>query len=154
MCGVDPSESVTIQGYTTILRYVGQGTATFQGWTDNLGFALPNISRGDGTFATGGTDVWFGRRTTAPALPPGTYKVGTLAVTITGCPTLLFGTASSIDGYAETTFTSACDGARFDNMIRLGPPGDPNYDFGASFGTLCGIAVVNTTWGKIKRDYR
>lgn len=104
--------------------------------------------------ATSSGDVWFGRASASLGLPPGAYKIGTLAVTITGCPFLIFGTNSSIHGFAETTFTSACDGARSDNILRLGPQGDPDYDFFASFGTNCGIGVETTTWGKIKERYR
>ena len=153
-CLTDPSKSLTIQGYTTILRSIGNGTVTFQGWTDNLGFNLPGITAGDGTFATVNGDAWFGRATTPPGLVAGAHKLGTLAVTVTGCPTLIFGASSLIDGFAETTFTSACDGARSDNILRLGPQGEPGYDFSVSFGTICGIGVETTTWGKIKERYR
>jgi hypothetical protein len=153
-CAADPSKSLTIQSYTTILRSIGFGAITFQGWTDHLGFSLPNITAGDGTFATQSGEAWIGRATTSPGLPAGTHKIGTLALTVTGCPTLIFGVDGLIDGDADTSFGSSCDGARSDNTLRLGPQGHPDYDFSVSFGTICHIGVVPTTWGKIKQQYR
>ena len=147
------AEPYTLGSYEAVLRTTGSGTVTFTGWTDALGFAVPIITAGDGTFATAGTDTWFGRGGSPPGLAPGTYKVGTIHVTVTGTPTVMFGTSSSISGNAQTAFGSQCDGARFDSTIRLGPAGDPDYDFTESFGSTAPTPVVKSTWGKIKTLY-
>jgi hypothetical protein len=149
-------EPFTIGSYEVVLRNIGHGVVYFQGWTDAMGFEVPIISGGDGTFATGGTDAWVGRGSSSPDLPPGTYKLGTVSVTITGYPVILFGMNSSLDGYAETAFGSQCDGALFDSTIRLGPLSEIGItaDFTESFGSTDYIGVVSTTWGKIKERYR
>lgn len=154
-CPQDAGLDLTLQGYQAVLRTTGTGTVTFQGWTDALGFSQGFIAAGDGTFATSGTDAWFGRYG-APAdwRAPGAYKVGTLNVTVTGSPSVIFATSSAIYTSAETAFQSECSGARFDSMIRLGPQGDPDYDFHESFGAFYTNPVVHTTWGKIKESYR
>jgi hypothetical protein len=152
-CQQDPNLNLSIVGYTAILRYTGSGTVTFNGWTDALGFNTGYITEGDGTFATAGTDAWFGRYGTPPGFPPGAHKIGTVSVTVTGSPSVVFGTSSDISGNAETYFISQCQGARFDSTIRLGPAG-PDYDFQESFGILQTNPVVPTTWGKIKERYR
>lgn len=153
VCDEDPSRLLSLGSYEAVLRYTGTGTVTFNGWNDALGFAIGIITAGDGTFATAGADTWFGRGGNPPGLAPGTYKAGTISVTVTGTPTVIFGTSSSISGNAQTAFGSNCDGARFDNTIRLGPQGDPDYDFFQSFGTTAPTPVVKSTWGKIKTLY-
>jgi hypothetical protein len=154
-CLLDPGLDYSLKGYQAILRYSGIGTVTFHGWTDILDFGVGNITAGDGSFATSGTDAWFGRYG-GPTdwLPSGAIKVGTVSVTVTGTPSVIFAMSSTIHGNAETSFNSDCIGARFDNTIRLGPTGDPEYDFYESFGALQTNPVVPTTWGKIKERYR
>jgi hypothetical protein len=149
------AEPFTLGSYEATLRYSGSGTVTFTGWTDALSFAFPIITAGDGTFATAGNDTWFGRGGAPPGLAPGTHKVGTLAVTVTGTPTVMFATSSSISGNAQTAFGSACDGSMFDSTIRLGalPDLGTTADFSESFGTTAPIPVVRSTWGKIKTLY-
>jgi hypothetical protein len=146
-------EPFTIGSYQVVLRYVGSGSVTVSGWTDAMGFDGPNISAGDGTLAVAGPDIWIGRAG-ASHKAPGSYKLGTLHVTITGFPILVFASSSGIDAAAETAFASECDGARSDGLLRLGPVGDSSFDFVQSFGTTYWDAVVNTTWGKIKERYR
>ena len=153
VCDEDPTRSLTMGSYEAVLKYTGSGTVTFNGWTDNLGFTFPLITAGDGTFATAGADAWFGRGGSPPGLAPGAYKVGTISVTVTGSPIISFGTSSAINGNAQTSFGSQCDGARFDNTLRLGPQGDPDYDWFQSFGTTAPTPVVKSTWGKIKTLY-
>ena len=144
-----------LKGYQAILRYSGSGTVSFNGWTDVLDFGVGIITEGDGTIATSGTDVWFGRfGGPSDWLQPGAYKVGTLSVTVTGQPSVFFGTSSAISGNAQTAFDSSCPGARLDAVIRLGPQGNPEYDFYESFGAFQTNPVVHTTWGKIKERYR
>jgi len=154
VCDEDPTKLMSFGSYEAVLRYTGSGTVTFTGWTNALaGFTIGLITAGDGTFVTSGTDTWFARGTSPPGLPPGTYKVGTIGVTVTGTPTVIWGTDSQLSGNAQTSFGSNCDGARFDNTIRLGPQGHPDYDFFQSFGTTAPIPVVKSTWGKIKTLY-
>jgi hypothetical protein len=154
-CANGPGLDFTLKGYTAILRYTGSGTVTFHGWTDALGFDVGYITAGDNTFATADEDAWFGRYG-GPSdwRSPGAYKVGTVSVTVTGSPSVTFGTSSAISGNAQTNFDSQCIGVLFDNVIRLGPEGHPEYDFYESFGVLQTNPVVNTTWGKIKERYR
>jgi hypothetical protein len=149
------AEPFTINSYEAVLRYTGSGTVTFTGWTDNMGFAFPIITAGDGTFATAGTDTWFGRGS-GEGLAPGTYKVGTVSVTVTGTPTVVFGTSSTISGNAQTAFGSSCDGAQFGSTIIMGSgPGQGiDYDFTDNYGTTAPTPTVKSTWGKIKTLYR
>ena len=146
----------TMGSYEAVLRYTGTGTVTFHSWSDALGFGIPIITAGDGTFVTAGTDTWFGRGTAPPGLLPGTYKVGTINVTVTGHPIVIFGTGSSLSENAQTAFGSQCDGALFNSTIRLGPVDQLGItaDFAESFGTSLTTPVMSTTWGKIKTRYR
>lgn len=153
VCDEDPNRNLTMGSYEAVLKYTGSGTVTFNGWTDNMGWTIGLITAGDGTFATAGADSWFARGGAPPGVAPGTYKVGTISVTVTGSPIVSFGTASAISGNAQTSFGSQCDGARFDNTLRLGPQGDPDYDWFQSFGTTAPTPVVKSTWGKIKTLY-
>ena len=153
VCDEDPSRQLTFGSYEAVVRYTGSGSVVFNGWTDALGFTIGLITAGDGTFAAGGTDAWFARGTAPPGLPPGTYKIGSIGVTVTGTPTVIFGTDSGISGNAQTSFGSNCDGARFDNTLRLGPQGHPDYDWYQSYGTTAPTPVVKSTWGKIKTLY-
>jgi hypothetical protein len=150
------AEPFTMGSYEAVLRYTGSGTVTFTGWTDALSFPFPIITAGDGTFVTAGTDTWFGRGGAPPGLPPGTYRVGTIGVTVTGHPIVMFGTSSTLSGNAQTAFGSQCDGALFDSTIRLGLVDQlgTTADFAESFGTSLTTPVVSTTWGKIKTQYR
>lgn len=141
------AEPFTLGSYEFVLRSSGSGSVVFNGWTDNLGFAFPIITAGDGTFSTAGSDTWVGRGGNPPGLSPGTYKVGTLSITVTGTPKLDFATSSSISGNAQTAFGSSCDGNQFDSTIRLGD------DFVDSDGTESPTPVLDTTWGKIKKLY-
>jgi hypothetical protein len=146
---------LSLKGYQAILRSAGSGTVTFHGWTDALDFGIGSITAGDGTFATADTDAWFGRYG-GPTdwLSSGAHKVGTVSVTVTGSPSVIFGTSSAISGNAQTNFDSQCQGVLFDGVIRLGPEGNTDYDFYESFGALEGSPVESTTWGKIKERYR
>jgi hypothetical protein len=149
------AEPFTMGSYEAVLRSTGSGTVTFNGWTDNMGFAVPIITAGDGTFAASGTDTWFGRGGNPPGQPPGTYRVGSVSVTVTGTPTVIFGMNSTISGNAQTAFGSQCDGALFDSTIRLGPLSEIGItaDFTDSYGSTAPTPVVKSTWGKIKTLY-
>lgn len=143
-------DALTISSYQVLLRQSEFGTVYPTGWTDNMGFETPSITVGDGTFATAGTETWVGR--SGNSLPPGKYKLGTLAVTVTGHPTLDFVTSSTISpgGEAFTGFGSACGGAYENGALALG--GD--FPTAVAFGTCHPDPVVPATWGKIKQRYR
>jgi hypothetical protein len=149
------AEPYTLGSYEAVLRASGSGTVSFNSWSDNLSFPFPIITAGDGTFATAGNDTWFGRGGAPPGLAPGTHKVGTISVTVTGTPTIIFGMNSSISGNAQTAFGSQCDGALFDSTIRLGPLSEIGItaDFTDSYGSTPPTPVVKSTWGKIKTLY-
>src|SRR6185503_16433733 len=106
------------------------------------------ITIGDHTFATAGTDAWFGRGNAA-AVAPGKYKVGTLSISVTGTPKLDFVCSSSIDFSAQTAFGGHCYSPLFDNTNRL----CEQYPQSNAFGTEAPVPVVPTTWGKIKTMY-
>jgi hypothetical protein len=148
-------EPFTIGSYEVVLRSTtNHGGVFFQGWTDAMGFEIPIIAGGDGTFVTGGTDAWFGRGSSSSDLPPGTYKLGAVSIVVTGFPTIFFGTSTALNGNAVTAFGSECDGVRRDGRLYLGPFLGDSSDFAASFGSTEATGVVSTTWGRIKERYR
>jgi hypothetical protein len=132
-------EALTINSYTFILR--STGGVTYGTWTDNMGFTV-NLGG-----ATAGNDYWTGRGS-GTALAPGTYKLGTLAITVTGNPVINIMSSTSIDPVALTSFGSACPGQDFDNTMKLG------LDWMDVTGTYPSTPVSKTTWGKIKDLYR
>jgi hypothetical protein len=145
-------EAMTISSYQVVLRQSGSGAVYPTGWTDNMGFETPAITVGDGTFATAGTETWVGR--SGNPLPAGKYKLGTLAVTVTGYPALDFVTSSTISpaGEAFTGFGSACGGAYVAGALAYG--GDFPTSNGFGIVTCSPTPVLPTTWGKIKQQYR
>ena len=136
----------TINSYQVILR--GSSGLIFNGWSDGMGFSTPFITVGDGTFAVAGTDAWVGRA--GEAKPPGTYKLGTLSVTITGSPALFIAQSTTVSYDAVTGFGSDCSGSYVPGMLLLGGdlPGSNAY------GTCFRTPVLPVTWGKIKQRYR
>jgi hypothetical protein len=141
-------EALTINSYTFVLTN-GSGGVAYGAWTDAMGFS---IAAGGPAFNT--TDYFIGRAS-ATIVPPGTYKLGSLAVNVTGSPRLDIITHSTIDNTSQTSFGSACEGQDFNNTMRYGenvdlnPPGDWND----VCGTTSPIAVAETTWGQIKKQY-
>ena len=142
------AEPLTISSYQVLLRSIGQGVLLVTGWTDNMGFATPSITSGDGTLATSGSDTWVGR--SGDSLAPGTYRLGTLSITVTGTPSLVFVTSSTISFEALTGFGSACDGVYPDGRLLLGE----DMPTSNAFPTCVSDAVISTTWGKIKHQYK
>jgi hypothetical protein len=141
-------ENLTINSYTFVLSS-GSGGVSYGAWTDAMGF----------TIAAGGpisnsTDYFIGRAS-ATIQPPGTYKLGSMAVTVTGTPRLDIVAHSSVDPTSQTSFGSQCSGQDFNNTMRYGenvdqiPPGDWND----VCGTASGTPVSETTWGRIKKNY-
>jgi hypothetical protein len=141
-------EALTINSYTFVLTN-GSGGVAYGAWTDAMGFS---IAAGGPAFNT--TDYFIGRAS-ATIVPPGTYKLGSLAVNVTGSPRLDIITHSTIDNTSQTSFGSQCEGQDFNNTMRYGenvdlnPPGDWND----VCGTTSPIAVAETTWGQIKKQY-
>jgi len=140
------AEPFTINQYEFTLHTTGSGSVTFNSWTDNMGFTFGLTLCGDGSFCTGGGDVWVAKGS-GSQLAPGKYKLGTLALAVTGTPVVSFATSSSLNPNAQTAFGSNCDGQRFDSLIRLGE------DFTDADGTEPPTPVTPTTWGKIKKLY-
>lgn len=133
-------EDLTINSYSFVMT--SSGGITYGAWTDDIGFTIP------AGFAQAGNDYWvvFASGT---ILPPGKYKCGHLAVTVSGNPTLtILQDDPPLDGNAFTGFGSACLGRDFTNTMYLG------FDFTDVCSSSSGIAVQNTTWGKIKDLYK
>jgi hypothetical protein len=135
-----------INSYEFILRSSGSGSVTYGAWTDNMSGYLGGNLCGDGTVCQGGSDIWVAKYKFTYD-PPGKYKVGSLAITVTGSPKLDFAASSSLHSLAETAFGSSCSGSQGDHTIRLG------IDFTEADGTAGSTPVTSTTWGKIKSLY-
>jgi hypothetical protein len=132
-------EQLTINSYTFILR--STGGVTFGAWTDLMGFGT-NLGTG-----LAGNDRWVGRGS-GNISPPGTYKLGSHAITVTGSPSISIIASTSASAQALTSFGSACLGALGNNTMKLG------LDWFDTCGTAGGTPVTDTTWGKIKNLYR
>jgi hypothetical protein len=145
ICGTG-SEPLSMNQYEFLLHTTQSGSVAFNTWTDNMGYAVGLAACGDGTICTAGADVWVGRGTGIYSAP-GKYKLGTLGITVTGSPVVIFATSSSLNVNAQTGFGSPCLGQSFDNILRLG------LDFTDSNGTESSTPVTPTTWGKIKKLY-
>lgn len=141
-------EALTINSYTFVLSN-GSGGVAYGQWTDAMGFS---IAAGGPSLNT--TDYFIGRAS-AVIKPPGTYKLGSMAITVTGSPKLDILAHSSIDATSQTSFGSACQGQDYNNTMRYGenidldPPGDWNDVCGTDTPT----PVAETTWGQIKKQY-
>jgi hypothetical protein len=143
-CAVS-SNLLTINSYEIILR--ASGAVTFAdpatgGWTDNMSFAtvLGN--------AVAGTDVYMGRGS-GTILSPGTYKLGSIAISgVAAGTSVAIVTSTTASPTAGTTFGSACEGNDFDNTMKLGS------DWNDTCGSITGTPVTATTWGQIKNLYR
>ena len=141
-------ENLTINSYTFTLSSASGGV-TYGAWTDNMGFTIAA-----GGPSSNSTDYFIGRAS-ATILPPGTYKLGSLAVTVTGSPTLSITKHSSVDNTSQTSFGSACSGQDFNNTMRYGENQDqiPPGDWNDVCGTASATPVSETTWGQIKKNY-
>jgi hypothetical protein len=149
--GPDP---FSIISYEFSLRAAGSGTVAYGAWSDNMGFT--NVLTPCPGYCVGGTgnsEMWLsiGGATQAP---PGKYKIGSLAVTVTGTPNLtIMPVVPDVDAVSQTAFGSACLGINFDNTLRYGH--NPTYhDFDNADGTEGSTPSKETTWGKIKEMYR
>lgn len=137
----------TMVSYEFTLLASGSGSVSYGTWTDNMGFTI-KLTPCAGQYCSSGPAMWLAYGS-GVAAAPGKYKVGSIAVTVTGTPVV-----SVVPGYvslspvSETAFGSACLGGDFDNTIKLG------HDFADASGTEPPTATVPTTWGKIKDLYR
>jgi len=111
VCAADPSAAVSIFSYEFILHAAG-GSVKWGTYT-NL---LPGMQFSFGTFSSG-TDYYTGYGGTNP-LPPGKYKLGTVAVTPTsGDPRLDFASSTPIWAPLHTSFGSMCAGRAAHNTL-------------------------------------
>jgi len=140
-------ETFQINSYEFILQQTGfGGSVTYGAWTDNMGYTNGGVLCGDNVTCQGAGDIWVGKYKFTYD-PPGRYKLGSLAITVTGQPKLDFSASSTIHALAETAFGSSCSGSQGDHTIRLG------IDFCCADGTAAPVPVTSTTWGKIKSLY-
>ena len=143
-CGGNPLD---IGLFDVLFRSSGTGSVTYNGFnlgSGMTGFAVLNA------FTVQGTDAGVGY--TGPNyLPPGTYELGQLQVTITGTPIISFLPEAANQATMpspNTAFGSHCDGSDHPNYITL------NVDFFDADGTASTTDTQETTWGKIKKLYR
>ncbi len=146
----DGTSQMTINSYEFILHASGTGTVTYGGYDNYQSGMTTQV----GPAGTGGTtDYWIGFGGIT-ANPPGLYKVGSLAITVTGTPLLSIVGSTSIMAVANTSFGSQCPGNDFDNTIKLVGTTNGVGDFTDTCGTASGTPVKLTTWGAIKNIYK
>jgi PKD repeat protein len=113
-CASSPGTPLTINSYEFILKSVG-GTVSWDSYT-NL---QPDFVTDLGTASS--PDEFHTGFGGGAILPAGTYKLGTLVVTVaSGSPSLEFAAAGNLSGVFLTSFGSQCPGADFDNTLKLG----------------------------------
>lgn len=157
----DGSDAVCAQGndlfeiatYGFVLRATGSGVVSYGTWTDNMGFDVKLSACGLEPYCTAGPEIWVSWGS-GIIQGPGKYKVGTLAITVTGTPQLeILPGSLALHAASRTVFGSRCAGVQFDNNIRYGP--DPQlHDFNEADGTEATTDVLPKTWGQIKELYR
>ena len=82
-------------------------------------------------------------------LTPGTYKLGSVAISgVASGATLSIVSSTSASGTALTSFGSQCEGIDFDNTLKLA------LDWSNVCGTASPTPITPTTWGQIKNIYR
>jgi hypothetical protein len=136
-----PDSSLTIRSYLVVL-HAQDGTVTWGPFINRQQEAMPfNIASAFDT-----TDAFVFYDGSNP-LPPGTYKLGSISVSVaTGTPSLVIATESPLSGGYPTAFGSSCPGIDFDNYLKLGPnalgPGDWFDVDGLAFGGVAHHAPV------------
>jgi hypothetical protein len=128
------------------LLFHGFGAVVSTGWTDAMGFDTSGLVGDSDGFVASGLDAWVGRMGASQV--PGTYKLGTLHIVVTGSASLAIVVESSSFPTGSTSFASACPGNQLDNTIRFGD------DFATAYPACYPDPVLTTTWGKIKQHYR
>lgn len=104
---------LTISSYEVILS-AHNGSVSW----DALSNAVAQFSNDQGTVASGSdAHVAFG----GSALPPGTYHLANVRVTVTsGTPSIEILTSTGLSPIYTTSFGSACSGLDLDNALKLG----------------------------------
>src|SRR5258706_2281280 len=125
--------SLTMIDYQLIL-HASDGTVSWGPYTNAQSATMPSLFASE--FDTTDAYVWFSGLT---SLPPGSYKLGTIAATVlTGTPSLGVAPDSHLSVAYITAFRSSCSGTDFDNYLKLGPnsngPGDWFDAAGLPFG--------------------
>jgi hypothetical protein len=134
-------ENLTINSYEIIL-HVASGSLTYGAWTDLMSFGS-NLGS-----AQGGGDFYVGKGASG-GLAPGTYKLGSIALSGVAAGTVLsIASSTTASAAAHTSFGSQCQGADFDNTMKLG------LDWNDADGTYSSTPVTQTTWGAIKALYK
>ena len=141
-----PATCVTADGAMTLNSYqivlvAPAGGVTYGAWTDNLGYEL------EGPIGSSGTEAWIGRAS-ANVSAPGTYKLGSLAISVVGNTALQFLPLAQANPISITGFGSQCSGFEFDNTLKY------LSEWNDVCGTTAPTPVSETTWGKIKALYR
>lgn len=112
LCPVDYSVPNTISSYMVTIQ-AENGTVAWGSWINLMPFGTQLFNQASPTEMTAG---WAG----SSALPPGTYRLGQVTLTVTsGVPHLIFGMGDGLDS-GSTYFQSSCYGSNFDNYMRLG----------------------------------
>jgi hypothetical protein len=139
--GVNPLD---MGSYDLIIHSAGNGSVTYGTWTNAMtGYAQLNPP------TVSGPDFGVGYGSSGTFNAAGLYKLGSVAVTITGSPVLTFLSAEPQGIPSPVTgFGSECAGTTYPNTISLG------FDFFDNNGTASGTPTESTTWGKIKQLYR
>jgi len=138
-CNTGP-ENLTMNSYEFFLR--ADGALTYGAWTDNQAFGT------DFGTTNAGTDMYIGRGGAA-VLPPGLYKLGSLAISGVGASTSLsIIAASTVNPVGFTSFGTECFGNDFDNTYKV------PTDWTDVCGTAVTTPVTQTTWGAIKSIYK
>ena len=139
----DGTNPLDIGSYDLILHKAGGGSLTFGTWTNSMaGYSQLNPP------TVVGNDFGVGYGSSGAFNPPGLYKLGTLAVTVTGNPILSFSTGAAGIPSPVTGFGSECAASDNPNTVTLG------VDFFDNCGLPSFDAVELTTWGKIKQTYK
>ena len=138
--GINPLD---IGSYDIILHASGTGSVTYGTWTNSMtGYSVLNPP------TTAGADFGVGFGSAGSFNPAGHFKLGSLAISVTGTPVLSFSTGAAGIPSPVTGFGSECSGSDNPNTITLG------LDFFDNDGTRSPTPVNSTTWGKIKQLYK
>jgi hypothetical protein len=143
----DGTNPLDIASWDVIIHSEGDGSVSFDSFTPSTQITNAGFVSLD-PFTVAGPDVGFGYHAqTYHAAGP--LKLGTLNVTVTGTPDLIFLGISPDPGIQAfgTGFGSHCSGTTYPNTITLG------VDFTDNCGTAAGTPTTPTTWGKIKQLY-
>jgi hypothetical protein len=147
-CAVS-ADPMTIFSYDVTILASGSGSVSYGTWTDNMGFTFKTTACA-GEYCTGGQAAWIGYGSSTPQAP-GKYKIGTLAIVVTGTPKLdIVATHAPLSPNSLTAFGSNCPGNLGLATIFMGD----DFPSANAFGTESPTDVVPTTWGKIKDLYR